>query len=172
MDEALYEAWRSGQEWLGSWLAEQTGEPIAARTSDEEAAADGAVVEDAPSRRDALCMEIGLAQGAADIEIVARLTRLASAAAPPTRADAGRLARVRALLDRHLPPTEPRVTHVVTAFPCAVCGEPNEIDIDLEEGAEQAFTVDCWVCCRPNGVHVRLDGAGVVAAIDATLEQF
>jgi hypothetical protein len=39
---------------------------------------------------------------------------------------------------------------------CPFCGEPGEIDEDIDEGApgEHSFVQDCAVCCRPWAVRV------------------
>jgi hypothetical protein len=35
-------------------------------------------------------------------------------------------------------------------YPCAFCGEENEVFPDQTGGRRQTFTEDCTVCCRPN----------------------
>lgn len=36
-----------------------------------------------------------------------------------------------------------------TQVTCPYCGEPFDIAIDGSAGADQQFTSDCEVCCRP-----------------------
>jgi hypothetical protein len=40
-----------------------------------------------------------------------------------------------------------------TGLLCPVCGEEDEVEIDLSGGAVQDFILDCVVCCRPRHVH-------------------
>ena len=47
-------------------------------------------------------------------------------------------------------------------YPCAFCGEPNEVDVDLSAGRRQTYVEDCQVCCRPNVLAVRFDEEGQV----------
>ncbi|MCA9771795.1 MAG: CPXCG motif-containing cysteine-rich protein [Myxococcales bacterium] len=44
---------------------------------------------------------------------------------------------------------------------CHWCGERIEIAVDVSGGADQSYVEDCWVCCRPNAIRVRVseDGA-------------
>ena len=44
------------------------------------------------------------------------------------------------------------------AYICDACGEQIVIPIDLSAGATQEYVEDCPVCCRPNVIHVELDG--------------
>jgi len=44
---------------------------------------------------------------------------------------------------------------------CDSCGEEIVIPIDLSAGESQEYVEDCPVCCRPNLIHVELDGADV-----------
>lgn len=43
---------------------------------------------------------------------------------------------------------------------CDACGEEIVIPLDLTEGMSQEYVEDCPVCCRPNVIHVEIDGAG------------
>jgi hypothetical protein len=43
---------------------------------------------------------------------------------------------------------------------CPYCGEINEIALDPGSGAQQEYTEDCQVCCRPWRVRVRYDVSG------------
>ncbi|NUN68661.1 MAG: CPXCG motif-containing cysteine-rich protein [Bacteroidetes bacterium] len=43
-------------------------------------------------------------------------------------------------------------------FRCAYCGELNEVFVEPEGGENQMLTEDCTVCCRPNVLHIRLNG--------------
>jgi Cysteine-rich CPXCG len=47
---------------------------------------------------------------------------------------------------------------------CPYCGESVEIALDPGSGAQQEYTEDCQVCCRPWRVSVgyRPDGSAVV----------
>ena len=45
------------------------------------------------------------------------------------------------------------------AYVCESCGEEIVIPIDLSAGHSQEYVEDCPVCCRPNMIHVELDGA-------------
>jgi hypothetical protein len=47
-------------------------------------------------------------------------------------------------------------------YPCAFCGEENEVLVDPSGGRRQTFTEDCAVCCRPNLVTLAVDEAGDV----------
>jgi len=53
---------------------------------------------------------------------------------------------------------------------CDACGEEIVIPIDLTAGAEQEYTEDCPVCCRPHLIHVEIDRDGSVR-VWAELEQ-
>ncbi len=44
------------------------------------------------------------------------------------------------------------------AYVCDACGEEIVIPIDLSAGESQEYVEDCPVCCRPNVIHVELDG--------------
>ncbi len=43
---------------------------------------------------------------------------------------------------------------------CPYCGEP--IDVNVDEGVvgAQQYVEDCWVCCRPIALVVRLSDEG------------
>ena len=45
-------------------------------------------------------------------------------------------------------------------YPCAFCGEENEVLIDPSGGRRQTFTEDCAVCCRPNLITLVVDENG------------
>lgn len=47
--------------------------------------------------------------------------------------------------------------NTMVAFICAFCGVSNEIEVDPGEGNRVDLHEDCWVCCRPNLVHVTKD---------------
>lgn len=47
--------------------------------------------------------------------------------------------------------------NTMVSFQCAFCGVMNEIEVDPAEGKRVDLHEDCWVCCRPNLVHVLLD---------------
>ena len=48
------------------------------------------------------------------------------------------------------------------SYVCDFCGEEIVVPIDLSAGSEQEYVEDCPVCCRPNVVHVEVDGEGGV----------
>lgn len=50
------------------------------------------------------------------------------------------------------------------AYICDACGEEIVIPVDVSEGTHQSYVEDCPVCCRPNVIHVELDGDGSVRA--------
>ncbi len=56
-----------------------------------------------------------------------------------------------------------------STFFCAYCGEENETQVDPSGGVEQRYTEDCSVCCRPNVLHIMIDGDGNVQ-IETTFE--
>ena len=43
-------------------------------------------------------------------------------------------------------------------YPCAFCGEDNDVLVDATGGPRQTFTEDCAVCCRPNLITLRFEG--------------
>jgi hypothetical protein len=45
-------------------------------------------------------------------------------------------------------------------YPCAFCGEENEVLVDPSGGRRQTFTEDCGVCCRPNLITLLVDENG------------
>jgi hypothetical protein len=47
------------------------------------------------------------------------------------------------------------------AYVCDACGEEIIVPIDLSAGESQTYVEDCPVCCRPNVVHVEIDGDDV-----------
>jgi hypothetical protein len=49
---------------------------------------------------------------------------------------------------------------VVHPLLCPVCGEPDDVQIDLAAGKTQRYVEDCTVCCRPRTVTVDPDGLG------------
>jgi hypothetical protein len=46
-------------------------------------------------------------------------------------------------------------------YPCAFCGEENDVLVDPSGGSRQTFTEDCTVCCRPNLITLVFDGDDV-----------
>ncbi len=42
-------------------------------------------------------------------------------------------------------------------FQCAYCGEWVETSVDASAGAGQSYVEDCFVCCRPNVLHISVD---------------
>lgn len=49
-----------------------------------------------------------------------------------------------------------------STYICDSCGEEIEIPIDVSAGESQEYVEDCPVCCRPNVVHVEVEGDGEV----------
>ena len=43
---------------------------------------------------------------------------------------------------------------------CDACGEEIVIPLDFSEGSSQQYVEDCPVCCRPNLIHVEIEGDG------------
>jgi len=54
------------------------------------------------------------------------------------------------------------------SYTCAFCGERIETAVDPSGGRSQRWVEDCQVCCRPNVLHVSLEGGA--ARIDADPE--
>ncbi len=44
------------------------------------------------------------------------------------------------------------------SYACWACGEDIVIPIDFSMGSRQDYVEDCPVCCRPNEIHVEVDG--------------
>jgi hypothetical protein len=57
----------------------------------------------------------------------------------------------------------------VITYNCAVCGEENEVEVELAGGRKQVFTEDCAVCCRPNVITCIIGEDGFVA-VDVEFE--
>jgi hypothetical protein len=47
-------------------------------------------------------------------------------------------------------------------YHCDSCGEEIVVPVDLSAGASQEYVEDCPVCCRPNVIHVEIEGTGKV----------
>ncbi|MFA6457119.1 MAG: CPXCG motif-containing cysteine-rich protein [Bacteroidota bacterium] len=47
-------------------------------------------------------------------------------------------------------------------FFCSFCGEKNEVFVEPEAGDEQILTEDCFVCCRPNVLHIRIANQQII----------
>ena len=45
---------------------------------------------------------------------------------------------------------------------CDACGEEIVVPLDISGGENQEYVEDCPVCCRPNLIHVEIDGRGEV----------
>lgn len=43
------------------------------------------------------------------------------------------------------------------SYPCAHCGEIQEIGFDPTAGRAQKYVEDCWVCCSPNELTLIVD---------------
>jgi hypothetical protein len=46
------------------------------------------------------------------------------------------------------------------SYVCDACGESIVVPVDLSAGESQEYVEDCPVCCRPNVIHVELQGEG------------
>ena len=46
-------------------------------------------------------------------------------------------------------------------YVCDSCGEEIVIPIDLSAGESQEYVEDCPVCCRPNVIHIEIEGGDV-----------
>ena len=55
-------------------------------------------------------------------------------------------------------------------FQCAGCGEWNETAVDESAGSRQQYVEDCQVCCKPNVLAIRWNGAEEEYEIRAELE--
>ncbi len=58
----------------------------------------------------------------------------------------------------------------VVSFVCAYCGAENEVEFDPAEGLKVDLHEDCWVCCRPNLVHVSIDEDTLVPVGEAEMD--
>ena len=47
------------------------------------------------------------------------------------------------------------------SYVCDSCREEIVVPIDLTAGESQVYVEDCPACCRPNVVHVEIDGDDV-----------
>ena len=47
------------------------------------------------------------------------------------------------------------------SYVCDSCGEEIVIPIDPSAGVSQEYVEDCPVCCRPNVIHIEIDGERV-----------
>ena len=56
------------------------------------------------------------------------------------------------------------------AYHCGYCGELNEVLVDLTAGKNQVFVEDCYICCRPNVLTLRIDPSTDSIVIEAELE--
>lgn len=56
-------------------------------------------------------------------------------------------------------------------FRCAVCGEPNETFVDESAAADQQYTEDCQVCCRPNVLRIHIDEETKEVRVEAEFEE-
>lgn len=53
-------------------------------------------------------------------------------------------------------------SHSESSYVCDACGEEIVVPVDVTEGTTQDYVEDCPVCCRPNRLHVLMDGDGNV----------
>ncbi len=56
------------------------------------------------------------------------------------------------------------------SYQCAGCFEWVETTVDESGGSRQQYVEDCQVCCKPNVLTIRWDGAGGEYQISAELE--
>ncbi|HEY2826199.1 MAG TPA: CPXCG motif-containing cysteine-rich protein [Pirellulales bacterium] len=49
-----------------------------------------------------------------------------------------------------------------SSYICDSCGEEIVVPVDLSAGENQEYVEDCPVCCRPNVIHVTVEGGGEV----------
>ncbi|HXX65432.1 MAG TPA: CPXCG motif-containing cysteine-rich protein [Bacteroidota bacterium] len=54
---------------------------------------------------------------------------------------------------------------IETTFLCLYCHEVNVTLVDASGGLHQEYIEDCQVCCRPNLLHVTIDGTLEAAKI-------
>ncbi len=47
---------------------------------------------------------------------------------------------------------------IEASYTCDSCGEEIVIPIDQSAEAKQNYVEDCPICCRPNEIHVKIDG--------------
>jgi transcription elongation factor Elf1 len=47
------------------------------------------------------------------------------------------------------------------SYVCDACGEQIVVPVDLLAGESQEYVEDCPVCCRPNVIHVEIEGGDV-----------
>ena len=55
-------------------------------------------------------------------------------------------------------------------YRCTYCGQLNEVFVDLTAGTNQVFVEDCFVCCRPNVLKVKVDAESDSVTIEAEFE--
>ncbi len=56
------------------------------------------------------------------------------------------------------------------SYRCCFCGQLNEVSVDLTAGNSQVFVEDCYVCCRPNVLTLRIDPSTDSILIEAQFE--
>jgi len=56
------------------------------------------------------------------------------------------------------------------SYRCGYCGQMNEVAVDLTAGSTQVFVEDCFVCCRPNVLRLKIDVAADSVTIEAEFE--
>ncbi len=55
-------------------------------------------------------------------------------------------------------------------YRCSYCGQSNEVLVDLTAGLRQSFVEDCFVCCRPNVLTVKIDQTAGSVVVEAEME--
>jgi hypothetical protein len=59
---------------------------------------------------------------------------------------------------------------VEAGFPCAGCGEWNQIVVDESAGSRQRYVEDCQVCCKPNVLSISFDPEAEAFTVVSELE--
>lgn len=55
-------------------------------------------------------------------------------------------------------------------FACGACGSVNYIEFDISGGMEQDMIQDCDSCCRPNRIHMHMDGQSGAISVHSTTD--
>lgn len=56
------------------------------------------------------------------------------------------------------------------SYRCGYCGQMNEVVVDMTAGRTQVIVEDCFVCCRPSVLTLRIDVAADSVTIEAEYE--
>jgi hypothetical protein len=60
---------------------------------------------------------------------------------------------------------------IESGYHCATCGEWNTASVDTEAGNDQHYIEDCFVCCHPNMLSIRVNSEDHSAWIEAQFEE-